>query len=98
MITVVYFWRIRKAFLPIAIINMAVNKLLLRVKFKKSFIKLLGTGKGESFTPKDADQFRWGLLITIDQSLVLVWLGPSPITIQYHWWLQPDAVPQFLLV
>ena len=68
MITVVYFWRIRKAFLPIAIINMAVNKLLLRVKFKKSFIKLLGTGKGESFTPKDADQFRWGLLITIDQS------------------------------
>jgi hypothetical protein len=68
MITVVYFWRIRKAFLPIAIINMAVNKLLLRVKFRNSFIKLLGTGKGESFTPKDADQFRWGLLITIDQS------------------------------
>ena len=47
---------------------MAVNKLMLRVKFRKSFIKLLGTGKGESFTPKDADQFRWGLLITIDQS------------------------------
>ena len=70
MITVVYFWRIRKASLPIAIINMAVNKLLLRVKFRNSFIKLLGTGKGESFTPKDADQFRWGLLITIDQSQI----------------------------
>ena len=78
MITVVYFWRIRKASLPIAIINMAVNKLLLRVKFRNSFIKLLGTGKGESFTPKDADQFRWGLLITIDQSQILE-LENSPV-------------------
>lgn len=68
MITVVYFWRIKRVFLPIAIINMATNKILLRKKFRKSFIKLLGTGKGESFTPKDADQFRWGILITIDQS------------------------------
>lgn len=68
MITVVYLWRIKKATLPIAILNMAINKLLLRIKFRKSFIKLLGTGKGESFTPKDADQFRWGILITIDQS------------------------------
>ena len=32
-----------------------------------SFIKLLGTGKGETFTPKDADQFRWGILVTIKQ-------------------------------
>jgi hypothetical protein len=47
-----------------------------------SFIKLLGTGKGETFTPKDADQFRWGILVTIkqddldrlEQSLVLkIW-------------------------
>ena len=68
MITVVYFWRIKKVFLPIAITNMAFNKLWLRIKFRNSFIKLLGTGKGESFTPKDADQFRWGLLITLDQS------------------------------
>ena len=68
MITVVYFWRIKKAFLPIAITNMAFNKLWLRIKFRNSFIKLLGTGKGESFTPEDADQFRWGLLITLDQS------------------------------
>lgn len=68
MITVIYFWRIKKIFLPIAILNMATNKFLLKITYKGSFIKLLGTGKGESFTPKDADQFRWGLLITIDQS------------------------------
>lgn len=67
MITVVYFWRISKVALPIAILNMASNKLLLRKIPGISFIKLLGTGKGETFTPKDADQFRWGILVTINE-------------------------------
>ena len=31
-----------------------------------SFWKLLGAGKGETFTPKDADPRRWGLLVVID--------------------------------
>lgn len=67
MITVVYFWRISKVALPIAILNMASNKLLLKKIPGISFIKLLGTGKGETFTPKDADQFRWGILVTINE-------------------------------
>ncbi|WP_095672475.1 spheroidene monooxygenase [Candidatus Nanopelagicus hibericus] len=67
MITVVYFWRISKVALPIAILNMASNKLLLKKIPGISFIKLLGTGKGETFTPKDADQFRWGILATINE-------------------------------
>ena len=54
MITVIYFWRIKKIYLPWAILNMATNKFLLKVMLGKSFIKMLGTGKGESFTPKDA--------------------------------------------
>ncbi|ASY13947.1 spheroidene monooxygenase [Candidatus Nanopelagicus hibericus] len=65
--TVVYFWRISKVALPIAILNMASNKLLLKKIPGISFIKLLGTGKGETFTPKDADQFRWGILATINE-------------------------------
>jgi hypothetical protein len=65
---VVYFWRIKHLALPIAILNMATNKLLLKRVPRIGFIKLLGTGKGESFTPKDADQFRWGVLVTINQS------------------------------
>ena len=82
MVTVLYFWRIRKIGLPIAILNMATNKLMLKRSTGISFIKLLGTGKGETFTPKDADQFRWGILVTIkqddldrlEQSLVLqIW-------------------------
>lgn len=67
MITVVYFWRISKVALPIAILNMASNKLLLKKIPGTTFIKLLGTGKGETFTPKDADQFRWGILVTINE-------------------------------
>ena len=67
MITVVYFWRISKVALPIAILNMASNKLMLKKIPGISFIKLLGTGKGETFTPKDADQFRWGILVTINE-------------------------------
>jgi hypothetical protein len=33
-----------------------------------SFVKLLGTGKGESFTPKDANPYRWGALVTIKET------------------------------
>ncbi len=49
MVTVVYFWRIRKIGLPIAILNMASNKMMLKRIPGISFIKLLGTGKGETF-------------------------------------------------
>jgi hypothetical protein len=32
------------------------------------FAKMLGTGKGETFTPRDADPQRWGALVVIEQS------------------------------
>jgi len=68
VITVAYFWRIKPLAIPVAILNMATNKLLLKLVPGIKFIKLLGTGKGESFTPKDADQLRWGILVTINES------------------------------
>ena len=67
MITVIYFWQIKKALLPVAILFMAIHKFALKRLPGVSFVKLLGTGKGESFTPKDADPFRWGALVTIQQ-------------------------------
>ena len=42
-----------------------------------SFYKSLGTGKGETFTPADANSLRWGLIVQVqdleafDQSLVV---------------------------
>ena len=62
---VVYFWRIQRRYLLIALIFMAVNKFILKRNKGVGFIKLLGTGRGETFTPKDADLLRWGLLITV---------------------------------
>jgi hypothetical protein len=67
MITVIYFWQIKKVLLPIAILFMAIHKFALKRLTGVSFVKLLGTGKGESFTPKDADPYRWGALVTIQQ-------------------------------
>jgi len=70
MITTIYFWRIRAIFIPLAIIFMAINKIQLKRLSGVTFIKLLGTGKGESFTPRDADPFRWGMLITVSENLI----------------------------
>jgi hypothetical protein len=67
MITVIYFWQIKKVLLPIAILFMAIHKFALKRLTGVSFVKLLGTGKGESFTPKDADPYRWGALVTIQK-------------------------------
>ena len=68
MITVIYFWKIpRKDFLW-ALLHMGIDRLSLSGNKKIRFWKLLGTGKGETFTPKDADIQRWGLLITIPES------------------------------
>ena len=47
---------------------MGLDRLSLNINKKVEFWKLLGTGKGETFTPKDADIQRWGLLITIPES------------------------------
>jgi hypothetical protein len=35
-----------------------------------SFYKLIGTGTGETFTPRDADPTLWGLILTIEESSV----------------------------
>jgi hypothetical protein len=32
-----------------------------------TFAKMLGTGKGETFTPRDADANRWGCVVVLDE-------------------------------
>lgn len=66
MITRIYFWTIPTRRIPWAIARMALDRRRLRRDPAITFWKLLGTGKGETFTPRDADANRWGLLITID--------------------------------
>ncbi len=68
MITVIYFWKIRKIDLPWALMHMGFDRMPLSKNKNLGFWKLLGTGKGETFTPKDASSQRWGLLVTITES------------------------------
>jgi len=46
---------------------MGLDRLALARRSDVKFWKLLGAGKGETFTPRDADVLRWGLLVVVDQ-------------------------------
>ena len=68
MITVIYLWRIRKRNVMRAIWHMAIDRRILKADKSVGFYKLLGTGTGETFTPKDADPTLWGLIINIEEN------------------------------
>jgi hypothetical protein len=74
---VAYFWRIKPSSVPYALAAMAVDRFALRRSSNVGFYKSLGTGKGETFTPADADALRWGLIAqvhdleTFDQSQLI---------------------------
>ena len=68
MITVLKFWRTAHSYS--GLIRMATCRKSLRSLDYVSFHKLLGTGKGETFTPSDADPNVWGIIAVLpDASL-----------------------------
>ena len=67
MITRIYFWSIPKRNLLWAVLRMWLNRRPLKNNPNIKFWKLLGTGKGLTFTPRDADPTRWGLLVVLDE-------------------------------
>ena len=69
-VTVIYFWNIRPRNIGFALLRMALDRGVLRRLSGVRFAKMLGTGKGETFTPRDADANRWGALIVIDSAYV----------------------------
>lgn len=52
---VAYFWSIKPSRLPVAIKAMGFDRFSLFRDKNVSFYKSLGTGKGETFTPSDAN-------------------------------------------
>ena len=74
---VAYFWSIKPKAIPFALLAMAVDRFTLSRSKNVGFYKSLGTGKGETFTPADANSLRWGLVAQVhdlesfDQSLVV---------------------------
>jgi len=65
-VTVIYFWKIKSSKVGFALLRMALDRGALRGIKGVRFAKMLGTGKGETFTPRDADANRWGAVIVID--------------------------------
>ena len=66
--TVIYFWKIEKRSLGFALLHMALDRSALRRMKNVRFAKMLGAGKGETFTPSDADITTWGALVVISNS------------------------------
>jgi len=79
MITVIYFWRIKRVNIPFALIRMAIDRILLRRTKGVTFAKMLGCGKGETFTSSDADPTRWGCLVVIPESQLVALDGSTTI-------------------
>jgi hypothetical protein len=69
--TVVYFWRIKKYSIPLALLHMAFDRFILKKIPGVTFFKSIGTGTGEKFTPSDADPLVWGLIAVVDDPSVL---------------------------
>ena len=66
-VTVVYFFTIESKSIPFAFLSMALDRVRSRKFVGISFSKLLGTGSGKTFTPRDADLSRWGMIVVIER-------------------------------
>ena len=63
---VAYFWTIKSRAIPFALLAMAFDRFTLSRSKNVGFYKSLGTGKGETFTPADANSLRWGLVAQVN--------------------------------
>jgi len=59
-----HLWRVPPRAVPAAVARMALDRRRVRRTPGLGFAKLLGTGDGRTFTARDADLTRWGLLAT----------------------------------
>ena len=59
-----HLWRVEAAGVPRALLRMGLDRTRVRRTPGLRFAKLLGTGDGRTFTVRDADPHRWGLLAT----------------------------------
>ena len=64
-----FIWKIERRSVGRALVHMALDRRTLRKNSHVSFFKLLGTGTGERFTPRDADTRTWALLVKSDGEL-----------------------------
>ncbi|CAN5128163.1 hypothetical protein BH23ACT9_BH23ACT9_37420 [soil metagenome] len=66
--TTLHLWRVPPRRVPGALRRMGLDRVRLRTAAGLRFHKLLGTGDGRTFSPRDADPLTWGLLCTWDDA------------------------------
>ncbi|HEX2805787.1 MAG TPA: monooxygenase [Kineosporiaceae bacterium] len=81
-------WGVDRARIPAATARMVLDRRHLRRTPGLRFSKLLGTGDGRTFTPRDADPRHWGLLAVWDDETTAAAFADGPIV---RAWLRLDA-------
>ena len=71
-------WTVRPSRVPVAFARMGWDR---RVRHRPGlrFAKLVGTGDGRTFTPRDADPLRWGLVSVWDTEAAARAFGTDPV-------------------
>jgi hypothetical protein len=62
-VVTLHLWGVAPSRVPLALLRMATDRLLL-ARQPAGFTRLLGTGHGHRFTPRDADPTHWAVLAT----------------------------------
>ncbi len=62
-VVTLHLWGVAPSRVPLALLRMATDRPLL-AKQPAKFTRLLGTGRGRRFTPRDADPTHWAVLAT----------------------------------
>jgi len=75
-----HLWRVPSRGIPGAVLRMGRDRSRVRSTAGLRFAKLLGTGDGRTFTVRDADPRRWGLLATwSDRAAAAAFDAHSPV-------------------
>jgi heme-degrading monooxygenase HmoA len=78
-VAVLHLWGVPGRAVPAAVLRMATDRPRLRRVPGLRFAKLLGTGSGRTFTPRDADPRRWGLLTVWDDEAAAGAFDEGPV-------------------
>jgi hypothetical protein len=77
-------WHVPSAAVPRAFAHMALDGMRVRRQPGLRFVKLLGTGRGRTFTPRDADPHRWAALTVWDDELAAAAFDAGPVVASWR--------------